>query len=826
MTSVLAKPWRIVQGLGTDVRLSVRSLARTGGFTLVALLSLALGIGANAALFSFVHAAFLRPVPGVGQPDRIVELLTTVRGRERAEWALPDLEDVRSAGTPLETVAGWKMREGTLAVANTAQRVRVMYASSGYFPALGVRLVRGRPFRPSEDVGPGQHPVAIVSHGLWQSSLGGRADVLGAVVTLDRVSYEVVGVAPETFKHHRTVDPPPDLWVPLTQHPLMAAPGNWAGDRKTFWVEALGRLRPGATAQQANAALATVAARLAKEFPETNRERGAIAAPFGPVPAMNRAQSTVALAALLAGGALVLFIICTNLAGMMLARGASRQRELAVRAAMGAGRGRLARAVIVEAAVLAVGGGVVGSAAAWWGVRLAAATTFVGPINADLSPDPRVLAFSCLLVLATALAVGTVPAVRLTRATTLGSLRDEIGAGSSRASRFHRVAVSAQVGVAVLFIAVSAVFTRSLSQLDGRNLGFNPDHLLVVSLDLTAEGYDDPVRGRAFTERVREVAAALPDVQSAAVADGLPIDLVGNFTTATRADAGNTETEGVQVEFTAVGPGFFEAVGTPVLRGRGIEPADTAGSPPVVVITNGLAERLWPGEAALGRQVQLPFSREGSGAPHTVVGVTPDVASSRPTENWPQVFVPLAQHEDRTRLRLLVRTRSDAAALAKPVQAVVRSVDPLFAVPPAVTSAELVARSLDQQRVTAIAAGGVGLVGLLLSAFGVYGLVAFVVSQRTREFGLRMALGASRGRVLRTVLADVGLLAAPGLAVGLLAASGFAAAVRSMLLGVGPLNPVAFGLTVLLVLAVVLVACVVPAARAARVDPSVALRAQ
>ncbi len=230
MRSLLGKGWQIVNGLGTDVRLSVRSLARTRGFTVVALLSVALGIGANAALFSFVHAAFLRTVPGVGQADRIVELLTTVQGRERAEWAFPDLEDVRSAGTPLETVAGWKMREGTLAVANTAQRVRVMYASSGYFPVLGVRLVRGRPFRPGEDVGPGQHPVAIVSHRLWQSSLGGRADVLGAVVTLDRVPYEVVGVAPETFRHHRTVEPPPDLWVPLTQHPLMATPDNWAVD--------------------------------------------------------------------------------------------------------------------------------------------------------------------------------------------------------------------------------------------------------------------------------------------------------------------------------------------------------------------------------------------------------------------------------------------------------------------------------------------------------------------------------------------------------------------------------------------------------------------
>jgi predicted permease len=781
-------------------------------------------MGANTALFSIVDATTFHPVPGVGEPDRVVELLTTVRGREQAEWASPDLEDLCSAETPIEVVAGLKMREGTLAVANVVQRVRVMYTSSGYFPALGVRLARGRPFRPQEDAGPGQHPVAILSHELWQSRLGGRADVLSTVVTLNRVSYQVVGVAPASFRHHRMGKPAPDLWVPLTQHPVIAGSGEWATDRKAFWVEALGRLRPGATVQEANAALATVAARLAREFPESNRERGAIAVSFGPVRAMNRVETTVAITAVLAGGALVLFIICTNLAGLMLARGATRRRELAVRAAMGAGRARLARAVLVEAAVLAAGGAVIGSAAAWAGIRLVAATGLLGPLDADLPLDLPVLAFSGLLVLTTALAVGMVPAVRLTRPKAIGSLREEIGGGGCCAGRFHRVAVSAQVGVAVLFVAVSALFARSLSQLDGRDLGFNPRRLLVVSLDLTAEGYD-AARGNAFTDRVREVVAALPDVASAAIADGLPIDLVGNFTSASRSDASHAEADGVRVEFTAVGPGFFEVVGTPVLRGRGIEPTDTAGSPHVVVITKGLADRLWPGESALGRQVRLLFGK-GDGTLHTVVGVTPDVASSRPTENWPQVFVPLTQHPDRMRLRLLVRARSDAAALAKPVQTVVQSIDPLFAVPPAVTSAELVASSLEDQRATATAAGGMGLAGLLLSMFGVYGLVTFVVSQRTREFGLRMALGASRGRVLRTVLRDVGLLAAPGLVVGLLAACGLAAAVRSMLLGVGPLNPRALGLTVLLVLAVVLVASVGPAARAARVDPSVALRAE
>ena len=467
-----------------------------------------------------------------------------------------------------------------------------------------------------------------------------------------------------------------------------------------------------------------------------------------------------------------------------------------------------------------------GGLAAWWATRLAASSALLGLPDVDLTPDARVLAFSCLLVLATSLAIGLLPALRLTRAGAIGSLRDEMGAGGRRAGRFHRVAVSAQVGVAVLFVAVSGVFVRSLSQLDRRDLGFDPQRLLVVSLDLSAQGYDDPARGLDFTDRVRASVAALPGVRAVAIADGLPVDLVGNFTSATRADSRDTEADGVQTEFTRVGPGFFQAVGTRVLRGRGIEAGDTTSSPPVVVITRRLAERLWPGEDALGRQVRLPFPKKDAGAPHTVVGIVPDVASSRPTEDWPQVFVALAQHYDRPRGLLLVRSQGDAASLTRPVQSAIRSVDPLFAIWSAVTSSELLARSLEPQRVSALTTGGLGLAGLLLSAFGVYGLVAFVVSQRTREFGVRMALGASRRRILGAVLCDGLRLAAPGLAVGLIAASGFMVAVQSMLLGVAPLNPAAFGLTAVAVLTVVLLACAVPAARAAGVDPSEALRAQ
>ena len=825
MTPLLRPFQRAGDGLGTDIRMAVRCLARTRGFTVVALLSLAVGIGANTALFSIIHATFFRPVPGVADPDRVVELLVTTPGGSQSEWTYPDLEDVRTADTPLDTVAGWKILAGTLASPDGGERVRVMYAASGYFPVLGVNMARGRRFLPSEDVGPGRHPVAIVSYRLWQDSLGSRADIVGQVITLNRAPYTVVGVAPEAFRHHRPAEGRIDLWVPLTQYPALSGPEGWATGRDAYWVEALGRLRAGAGVGEASAALGTVFGRLAREHPVTNRERGAFAAAFGPFPAQSRTMDTIAMGSLLAFGGVVLLIICANLAGMMLARGVAQSREIAIRAALGAGRGRLMRRMLVDAAALATGGGLLGMVAAWWGTRMAAFGAFAGLPDVDFSPGAAVLAFSFLLVLGTAVAVGLLPALRLSRAEAIESLRE--GAGGRRSGRFHRVAVSAQVGVAVLFVAVSGVFARSLSQLDRRDLGFDPERLLVVSLDLSSQGYDDPAAGLTFVDRVREAVSAVPGVAEAAVADGLPIDLVGNFARASRADRPDDEASRVLTEFTRVGAGFFRAVGTPLLRGRGIEPRDTASSERVVVITQRLADRLWPGEEALGHQLRVAVGEmEREAAPHTVVGVTGDVASSRPTEDWPQVFVALAQHYGRPRLSVLVKGRTDAAALTRPVRSAILSIDPLFAIPSAVTSRTLLERSTEQQRVTAVTAGAVGVVGLLLSAAGLYGLVAFVVSRRTREFGLRMALGASRGQVLRAILGEGVRLAIPGLGVGALAAAGLSFAMQSMLLGVTPLHPAAFGLTAALVLAVVLLACAVPARRAAAVDPAIALRTE
>ena len=815
---------RMVDGLGPEIRQAARSLVRARGFTLVAGLSLAVGVCANTVLFALIDATFFRPIPGVRGVDRIVELLLKTPRGVHAEWTYPDFRDVQAADTPLASVAGWKAGAGTLNDEQAGQQVRVMYASSQYFPVLGVGVARGRWFLPAEDTGPGEHAVAVVSHRLWQSTLGGRADIVGQVITLNRTPYTVIGVAPEEFRHHR-VDRVIDLWAPLTQHPLLAGRLSFAEDRGALWVEVIGQLRPGATLGQANAALGTLFAQFAERHPESNRDRSAFAASLGPFPAGNQTADTVAVGGLLAFGMLVQLIICANLAGLLLARGAVREREAAIRAALGAGRYRLARHHLMDAGVLAVAGGGLGIASAWQVTALPALPAFVGLPGVDLAPGVAVAVFSFLIVLVTALAVGLVPALRLSRPEIVGSLKDDVGTGGRRATRFHRVAVSAQVSVALLFVAVSGVFVAALWRMEGRDLGFDPQHLLVVHLDLSTQGYGEPAAGLPFVDRLQEEAAATPGVAGVAVADGLPIDLSGNFTQVSRVEEPEETAPRVQVEFTRVGPGFFATIGTPVLLGRAVDRSDAPESERVVVVSRDLADRLWRGEAAVGRQLRIAVGREAA-VPHTVVGVVAEVASSRPTEKWPQVFLPLSQNFDRPRLVLLVRGQSDPAALTHAIHSAVLAVDPRFVLPAAETSTALIARSLEPQRTTAVSAGGLGLLALLLSASGVYGLVAFVVGQRTREFGLRMALGASRGQIVRTVMREGFRLALPGLVIGVLAAGGVTLAIQSMLLGAAPLSPVSFGAAALLILAVVLLACAVPAGRAARVTPTAALRAQ
>lgn len=808
-----------------DARFALRRLARSPSFTLIAVLSLALGIGVNTALFTYVYATLLEPVPGVTGADRVVELLLTRRGQEQQEWAYPDFQNVREAETPIEAVAGWKPRDGSLTTADGSERVRVMYVSANYFRVLGVVPSRGRDFLPAEDAGPSEHPVAVVSHGLWQNRLGGGPDIIGGTINLNRTPYTVVGVAPAAFKGHQPVSGDTDMWVPLMQHPFLAGPRTMERDRGSQWLLTLGRLRSNATVSQANAALQTVFARLAQEHPETNQDRGARAYRFGPIPAHGRAGSVMFTAGLVALTVLVLLVICGNVAGMILARSVTREREIAVRLALGSGRGRLVRHLMVEALVLALAGGGLGVLLAFWGASAASSTSLALDIpNVSLHPNGTILVFSLALMFVTTLAIGLLPAIRFSRPELVSSLKDDAGGGGRRVGRVHRFAASAQAGLALFLLVISGLFLRAMLELDRKDLGFEPHNLLVTNLDLSTEGYEALEDAGSFLDRVKESVGSLPGMASVAIADGIPLDQVGNFTRVSRADQLDETGGRLLVEFTRASEGYFETIGTPILRGRGFESRDDVSSEPVVIITQSLAERLWPGEDALGRRLRFSVTRD-TAQEFTVVGVVPNVASSRATEDWPHVFVALRQ-QFRSRVVIVARGTADASTLVKPIQSAILDADPTLPIPQVVASASLVAKGTQGQRSTARMAGGLGLLALILSAIGVYGVVAFAVAHRTREIGLRMALGASRPQVLGAVMRDAVRLAIPGLAAGALLAVGLGFGMRSILLGVSPADPISFASAAGMLFLVVLLASLVPARRASAIDPMVALRSE
>jgi len=810
--------------LRQDTAYGFRNLARAKTFTVVAVLSLALGIGVNTGLFTFVNTT-LKPVPGVTGADRVVEILGTNRGREMEVWAYPDFQDARETAIPVQ-LAGWKTRDASLTTEQGGEGVLVTYVSANYFQVLGVTPSRGRAFLPSEDVSPGQHPLAIVSHSMWQNRFGGDGDIIGRTISLNRTPYTVIGVAPEDFTGHRPLQRGIDLWVPLMQDRWIAGERRLMRDRHVRWLRVLGRLRDDATIEDANAALQTVFSRLEQEYPESNEGRGARAYPFKSIQAMGRAESMLGVYGLFVLLGAVLLIICGNVTGMVLARSATREREISVRLALGSGRGRLARLLMVEASLLALLGGALGVAFAYWGSQLlmAIAPPIPGGAPLDVTPNGAILSYTLVMTALATLAIGLIPAIRFSRPELVSSLKDDTGGGGRRVGRIHRVAASAQTGVALILLVLCVLSLRAVGAMGRRDLGFEPRHLLVARLDLEQAGISSLEDGHEFFSRLEQSLGSLPGVEHWTLADGIPLDLVGNFASVSRADRADETAGRVTAEFTRAGAGFFETVGIPILRGRAIDETDDASSEPVVVITQSLANRVWPGEQAVGRRLRLSTFSD-SLREHTVIGVVGNVASSRATEDWPHMFVPLLQ-SFQPRIMVAVRSTIDALEMVRPVQVAVNDADPSLPLASISTSESLVTRSTEGQRMIAQMAALFGLLALLLSAIGVYGVVAFTVANRTREIGLRMALGATRESVLRTVLRDAVHLAAPGLVIGGLLAAAAGYAMRSTLLGVSPTDPVSFGSVAGILVLVVLLASIVPARRASGTDPMEALRCE
>ena len=817
--------------LGHDLVHAARSLANARAFALVCALSLGLGMATVLAILVFMRAVF-EPPPGV-EADGLVELLVTRHGSLAGQaggpvidtWSYPDFADVRDADTGLATT-GWTVGESILRLPDQGGAVRVptMYVSPNYFTTVGVALWRGTGFDASTEDGSTAGPAVVIGHRLWQTRLNADPEIVGRTLTVNRVGHLVVGIAPDGFRGHVSPEEAPNvqLWMPLGLHPRLSpqAADTLRFNRDLDWLRVLGRLSPGTSLARADAAIASIVAGLAERYPSTNALKTASVEPYAAMGARLEPEIGVVRAGVLGVSGMVLLVVCLNVSGMMLVRGATRERELAVRLAIGASRGRLMRYLLAEAVVLSLLGGAFGaalliggpSALAWWFDARSPALDLL------TRPDARMLATCLGLSFATSLVFGLLPAIRFSRPSLVAALKDDVGGGGRRVGRVQRLTAAFQAGLAVPFLVIGVVKLDQVRATATADLGFEPRGLVAAPLDLAATGHADDAA--SYLRSIREGLADASGVVSVTVADGLPLDFRRRITRVSR----EGEAAVVGAHTTRVAGGYFQTMGVRLVRGRGITDDDRAGAEPVVVVSEPLATRLFPNGNALGDR--LTFALEGNTtAAFTVIGVTADAVTSQMGTPRPQMFVPLAQHPTQ-QVVVIARGSAVDASLASAFQNAVTGLEPDFIRSSLVTGDGLVRRSMFDLGTHSTLAGVCAAIALALAGLGVYGVVGFMVATETREIGVRIALGASRPRVVATVLADAFRLVVPGVAVGLVLAVAWVRTSDPSWYPLGGVEPMAYAVAAGIALAVAMLAGLPSARRAATVEPIVAMRSE
>jgi putative ABC transport system permease protein len=818
--AIVAGPRAHLDLLRQDLRTTWRGFRRAPGFAMTAVLVAGLGIGATTAAFSIADHVLLRPLP-FPDSDRLVNLWQeqSYRGYPRLEFSPPNYLDWRRMLTTLDSGGAWRGLSVNLVGSGTPEHIDGAAVTADLLPTLGVHPAIGRVFSAADDVD-GAPGTVLLSAGLWRTRFGGDAGVLGRVIRLDDTPYTVIGIMPAAFTYpNRDVR----LWVP------MQFKAGDLSDRTNIFLQAVGRLKAGISVDQARADARRVAGELARAYPKENSRTG------GAVTTLREdlsSRSRTLLLALAGASACVLLIACSNLASLLLARALGRRRELAVRAALGAGRERLVRQLLTESAVLAIGGAMIG-------VALAAAAvpvlTTLAPTSlpiADVPPlDVRLLSIVTLITIATAVGLGAVPALRAGRTGRAGAGVDALQEGARagtgrRTERLRGALVVVQIAASVTLLVASALLLRALWRLEARPPGFDTSGVLMATAPLPMPKYETVARRDALYDRVLEDVRQQPGVESAAFISFVPMSpqMRGGIFNVTLEGHPQDPTTTHVASIRYVTPGFFRTMDIPILRGRDIAAADTPASPWVAVVSEKFARENWPGESALGRTFDLAFHDR------TVVGVVGDVlvrGVERPSE--PQAYMPAAQMQDRwltwfAPKDLVVKSAIEPAALASTIRRIVHDADsdlPVTDIAPldAVVDADNTPRKV-QVRVL----GGFAAVACVLAALGLHGLLSFSVSARTREIGLRMALGASRGSVLTLVVRRSAMLAGIGLLIGVALASLAGASLRALLAGVNPFDAEAFVVASGLALAMAGVGTLAPSLRAMRIDPLVAIR--
>jgi putative ABC transport system permease protein len=805
------------------------------GFTLVAVLSLALGIGLNTAVFTVVDEILYRPMP-VRDPGSLVNVFTSeANGEANGTTSWADLSDLRRANTVFTDLVGHSLMMAAFGSGGDNRLILGEVVTANYFDALGIAPQLGRGFLPEEETGEGGHSVAILSDRLWRLRFGGRGDVVGETLVIRSRPYTVVGVAPADFAGLMP-GIETELWLPIsmvgdvepiTMNDVHPSPGETRLQRRGHrWLFVLGRLRPGVSAAAAEGNLDAIMAGLAAAYPGSNDTRGARVVPASTVRLHPLVDDQLRPSGLVLLGAvsLVLLIACANLASMLLARGVSRSKEFALRAALGAGRGRLMRQMLVENVVLALAGGAAGVAVGAWVLRwlVSIELPFQLAVPLAFGIDARVLAFTFLLSLATGLVVGLLPAIRSSRTDLVSDLKMDAPAGAVAGRRFRigNGLVIVQVAVSLVLVVGGLLLTRSLLAARDVDPGFDPSPVALVSVNLGFHGYGED-QARQFFERAVERIARLPGVTSLGLSERMPFSPNVHQTTIAidgRPDA--TPAGGLTIDNTRVSPGYFEALGLPIVEGRNFDTRDTAESVDVAIVNRTLAARLWPGEAAIGKRLRF---RDQSGPIIEVVGVVPD-HKVRTLGEAPRPFIHFARTQsDAPWGTFVARASGNVDAVVGAMSREILALDPDVVLMEAQPFDQLITLSLLPVRLGASLIGSLAALAMLLAGLGLYGVVAFGVNRRTREIGIRMALGASRRRVLLQVMREGLTLVAIGGGVGF-ALAALGAQALTAVLHVPALDPVSYLAAALLLGAAAAVAAGIPARRAATVDPLVALR--
>ena len=815
----------VMQTIAQDIRYGARMLRKQPGFTATAVLMLALGIGANATVFSWINAVLLNPMPGASHPEELVQPSYLFRGSPLTSFSYPDYRDMRDSVRSFSGVAGRDDLPVGIVIDREAERAWAEIVTSNYFDVLGVPTWRGRPLQASDDV-PGAPAVVVISHDYWVGRFAGSEGVVGRQVQINAQPFTIVGVAQPGFLGGASALQF-DMWVPVGTQPEVSPGGNRLEARGSRWLSVLARRHPGVTVDQARADLAAFVARLAAAYPGYTDTVGTVYTLMDSPANGGISVLRPVLLVLMTVAAIVLLIACANLAGLLLARAAARQREMAIRLSVGAGRARLVQQLLIEASMLALMGTGAALIALRWtsGLLLSFAPPSELPIHLAVAVDAPVVIFTASIAFATLILFGLVPALQATLADLAGTLSaaGSTGRGSSR-NRLRRSLVAAQVALSTILLVGAGLCLRSLSMAQTMTPGFDPNGVVIGWLDLVPGNYSAET-ARPFYARVLDRVRAMPGVESASLARRIPLGFTGtnsSSVTVEGSSSGNEVPRFVNVNY--VGPAYLQTMKIGLAGGRDFTSGDVVGTQPVAIVTQAFVRVYWPDTDPLGRRFVFGRLQPGDERWITVVGVAKDIKQRTMTETpQPAVWLPALQSAQ-TNVILHVRSAGSPVSLLTDLPKVIRELDSHVTFYNVSLLAEHVKAATFQQRMAANLLMVFGGLALLLAAVGSYGVLSYLVGQRRREIGIRLAIGATRRSVFRLIVTSGAKVIGAGAVIGLVLSVGAGFGLRGLLIGVQPVDPLTYASVSALLMAVAVLACALPARRAAALDPALTLR--